>query len=78
MASGIQFAEQPRSRNAIYSRPMRFDMICDIESWLRHRFEKPWRGGIEHRPTKPHHPWSREDQKTVRGTVFLSGARSNG
>jgi len=25
---GIQFAEQPRNRNTIYSRPMRFDMIC--------------------------------------------------
>ncbi len=24
---GIQFAEQPRNRNTIYSRPMRFDMI---------------------------------------------------
>jgi hypothetical protein len=26
---GIQFAEQPRNRNTIYSRPMRFDMICE-------------------------------------------------
>jgi hypothetical protein len=26
--------------------------------------------GIEHRLTKPNHPWSLEDQKTVRGTVF--------
>lgn len=27
--NGIQFAEQPRNRNTIYSRPMRFDMICE-------------------------------------------------
>ena len=25
--NGIKFAEQPRSRNTICSRPMRFDMI---------------------------------------------------
>ena len=45
--NGIQFAEQPRNRNTIYSRPMRFDMICEAN-------------GIEHRLTKPNHPWSRE------------------
>jgi len=39
---GIQFAEQPRNRNTIYSRPMRFDMICEAN-------------GIEHRLTKPNH-----------------------
>ena len=27
--NGIQFAEQPRNRNTVYSRPMRFDMICE-------------------------------------------------
>jgi hypothetical protein len=37
---GIQFAEQPRNRNTIYPRPMRFDMICEAN-------------GIEHRLTKP-------------------------
>ncbi len=26
---GIQFAEQPRNRNTAWSRPMRFDMICE-------------------------------------------------
>ncbi|SFU20510.1 hypothetical protein SAMN05216236_1525 [Sedimentitalea nanhaiensis] len=41
--NGVQFAEQPRNRNAIYSRPMRFDMICETN-------------GIEHRLTKPNHP----------------------
>ena len=38
MARGIQFAEQPRNRNTIYLRPMRFDMICEAN-------------GIEHRLT---------------------------
>ncbi len=58
--NGIQFAEQPRNRNTIHSRPMRFDMICEAN-------------GIEHRLTKPNHPWSSEDQKTVRWTVFPKG-----
>ena len=47
---------------------MRFDMICEAN-------------GIEHRLTKPNHPWSHEDQKTVRGTVFprrRSGGEGNG
>jgi len=43
--NGIQFAEQPRNRNPIYSRQMRFDMICEAN-------------GIEHRLTKPNHPWT--------------------
>ncbi|SFA62450.1 Integrase core domain-containing protein [Paracoccus halophilus] len=30
--NGIQFAEQPRNRNTIYSRPMRFDRICEGET----------------------------------------------
>ena len=55
--NGIQFADQPRNRNTVYSRPMRFDMICEAN-------------GIEHRLTKPNHPWSSEDQKTIRGIVF--------
>ena len=41
---------------------MRFDLICEAN-------------GIEHRLTKPNHPWSREDPKTVWGTVFLSGGQ---
>ena len=60
--NGIQFAEQPRNRNTICSRPMRFDMICEAN-------------GIEHRLTKPNHPWSHEDQKTIRGIVFLNGGQ---
>ncbi|PRY77994.1 integrase-like protein [Marivita geojedonensis] len=55
--NGIQFAEQPRNRNTAYSRPMRFDMICEAN-------------GIEHRLNKPNHPWSSEGQKTIRGIVF--------
>ncbi len=41
--NGIQFAEQPRNRNAITSPPMRFDVICEAN-------------GIEHRLTKPNQP----------------------
>ncbi len=36
-------------------RPMRFDMICEAN-------------GIEHRLTKPNHPWSSKDQEKVWGT----------
>jgi len=38
--NGIQFAEQARNRNTVYSRSLRFDMICQAN-------------GIEHRLTKP-------------------------
>jgi transposase InsO family protein len=43
--NGIQFAEQPRNRNTAWSRQMRFDMICEAHD-------------IEHRLTKPNHPWT--------------------
>ena len=43
--NGIQCAEQPRNQNTAWSRPMRFDMICEAN-------------GIEHRLTKPNHPWT--------------------
>lgn len=43
--NGIQFAEQPRNRNTAYARQMRFDMICEANE-------------IEHRLTKPNHPWT--------------------
>ena len=59
---GIQFAEQRRNRNTIYSRKSRFDMICDANK-------------IEHRLTKPNHPWSHDDQKAIRGIVFLNGGQ---
>ena len=39
------FAELPPNRNTIFSRPMRFNMICGAN-------------GIEHRLTKPNHPWT--------------------
>jgi hypothetical protein len=45
MDNGIQFCEQPRNHNTPYSRPMRFDMICAANE-------------IEHRLTKPNHPWT--------------------
>ena len=62
MDNGIQFAEQPRNRNTVISRLSRFDIICNANE-------------IEHRLTKPNHPWSHEDQKTIRGIVFLNGGQ---
>lgn len=52
----IQFAEQPRNRNRIYSRPMRFGMICDPN-------------GIEHRLTKPNHPWTNCQVEQMNRTI---------
>jgi transposase InsO family protein len=54
--NGIQFAEQPRNRNTIYSRPMRFDMICETN-------------GIEHRLTKPNHPWTNGQVERMNRTI---------
>ena len=54
--NGIPFAEQPRNRNTIYSRPMRFDMICEAN-------------GIEHRLTKPDHPWTNGQVERMNRTV---------
>ncbi len=56
IARGIQFAEQPRNRNTIYSRPMRFDMICEAN-------------GIEHRLTKPNHPWTNGQVERMNRTI---------
>lgn len=50
--NGIQFAEQPRNRNAVLSPMSRFDMICEANE-------------IERRLTKPNQPWSEEDQAAV-------------
>ncbi|WBU54801.1 IS481 family transposase [Paracoccus sp. SCSIO 75233] len=54
--NGIQFAEQPRNRNTAHSRPMRFDMICDAN-------------GIEHRLTKPNHPWTNGQVERMNRTI---------
>jgi hypothetical protein len=56
MARGIQFAEQPRNRNTIYSRPMRFDMSCEAN-------------GIEHRLTKPNHRWTNGQVERMNCTI---------
>ncbi|MDW4551258.1 integrase core domain-containing protein, partial [Defluviimonas sp. D31] len=42
----------PRNRNTAYSRQMRIDMICEANE-------------IEHRLTKPNHPWSLRDQDLI-------------
>ena len=54
--NGIQFAEQPRNRNTSYSRPMRFDMICDAN-------------GIAHRLMKPNHPWTNGQVERMNRTI---------
>ena len=55
MARGIQFAEQPRNRNTLYSRPMRFEMICEAS-------------GIEHRLTKSN-PWTNGQVERMNRTI---------
>lgn len=54
--NGIPFAEQPRNRNAAWSRQMRFDMICEAN-------------GIEHRLTKPNHPWTNGQVERMNPTI---------
>jgi transposase InsO family protein len=54
--NGIQFAEQPRNRNTVTSRPMRFDMICEAN-------------GIEYRLTKPNHPWTNGQVERMNRTI---------
>jgi transposase InsO family protein len=54
--NGIQFADQPRNRNTAYSRQMRFDMICEAK-------------GIEHRLTKPNHPWTNGQVERMNRTI---------
>ena len=54
--NGIQFAGRPRNRNTAYSRPMRFDLICKAN-------------GIEHRLTKPNHPWTHGQVERMNRTI---------
>jgi transposase InsO family protein len=56
IGDGIQFAELHRNRNAIYYRPMRFDMICKAN-------------GIEHWLTKPNHPWTNGQSERMNRTI---------
>ena len=54
--NGIQFCERQRNRNTPYSRPMRFDMICATNA-------------IEHRLTKPNHPWTNGQVERMNRTI---------
>ena len=56
---GIQFTNHDRH---IYAFEHIFDRVC-----REHQ--------VEHRLTKIRHPWSHEDKKTVRGTVFPNGGQ---
>lgn len=53
---GIQFAEQPRNRDSVTFRKMRFDLICETK-------------GIEHRLTKPNHPWTNGQVERMNRTI---------
>jgi transposase InsO family protein len=56
--NGIQFADQPRNRNGwtAKSRVHRFDMICNANE-------------IEHRLTKPNHPWTNDQVERMNRTI---------
>lgn len=54
--NGFQVAEQPRNRNTVISRPMRFDMICGAN-------------GIVHRLTKSNHPWTHGQVERMNRTI---------
>ncbi len=54
--NGIQFADQSRNRNTAHSRQIRFDMICEVN-------------GIEHRLTKPNHPWTNGQVERMNRTI---------
>ena len=54
--NGIQFAEQPRNRDSITFRMMRFDMICEAND-------------IGHRLTKPNHPWTNGQVERMNRTI---------
>ena len=54
--NGIQFAEQPRNRNSVTFRKMRFDLICEAND-------------IEHRLTKPNHPWNNGQVERMNRTI---------
>jgi transposase InsO family protein len=54
--NGIQVAEQPRNRNTLQSRPMRLDMICEANA-------------IEHRLTRPNHPWTNGQVERMNRTI---------
>jgi transposase InsO family protein len=56
--NGIQFADQPRNRDgwAACHRIHRFDQICT-------------ENGIEHRLTKPNHPWTNGQVERMNRTI---------
>jgi transposase InsO family protein len=54
--NGIRFADLPKNRSGLTAR------------WRGHPFDRACQAhGIEHRLTKPRHPWSLRDQDLIRG-----------
>ena len=68
--NGIQFAEQPRNRNTISSRPMRFDVSGLARPHPGPRSPQLCEAnGIEHRLTKPNHPWTNGQVERMNRTI---------
>jgi hypothetical protein len=61
--------EEKEAAVVAFRRPMRFYMICEVEPRLRHRSERPWRGGIEHRLTKLNHRWTNGQVERMNRTI---------
>ena len=67
MASGTQFTTPGAGGSAV---PLIREALAAGEIFRAHAFELACaRAGIDHRTTKPRHPWSEEDQTTVQWTV---------
>ena len=65
--NGTQFTTPGAGGSAV---PLIREAMAAGEVFRAHAFELACaRAGIDHRTIKPRHPWSEEDQATVRGTV---------
>ncbi len=60
--NGIQFSQQPRNRDSVTYRKMRFDMIFAPN-------------GIDHRLTKPNHPWKNGQLERMNRTIKESDGK---
>ena len=72
--NGIRFAEQPRNRNTITCRPMRFDKIGEGQPGFA-TGSRTVAGGIEERLTKPNHPWTYGQVERMNRTIKQATVR---